>query len=105
MHRSDDKGDQKTRVTIFGTEYVLSSREPNQYTHQIVDFVDQKMNQVAHTERLGDVTRVALMTAFDIADQILRQRVEHQAGRLRAAEAIGRLEQYLDEVQKDGEAA
>ncbi|MDP6040148.1 MAG: cell division protein ZapA, partial [Candidatus Latescibacteria bacterium] len=68
-------------------------------------FVDQKMKEIANTENLGDTTRVALMAAFDIADQLLRERTQIRADRLRADEAIRRLEQHLDGVKKDGEAA
>ena len=105
MSLADDKDVQEIKVTIFGAEYVLSSQESASYTHKIVGFVDQKMDQIAKTEKMGDTARVALMAAFDIADQILRQKIQHRADKVRAEEAIGRLEQYLDGVQKDGEAA
>ena len=105
MSHSDDNGLQKVCVTIFGTEYMLRSQTSDQYTHKISDFVDQKMKKIANTENLGDTTRVALMAAFDIADQLLRVRTQHRADRIRTTEAIRRLEQHLDGVQKDGEAA
>ena len=105
MSESDDKGVQEIKVMIFGAEYVLSSQESETYTHKIAGFVDQKMGKIAQTEKMGDTARVALMAAFDIADQILRQQIQHRADQGRSAEAIGRLEQYLDGVQKDGEAA
>jgi cell division protein ZapA len=105
MSRTDDKGVEEIKVMIFGAEYVLSSQESEAYTHKIAGFVDQKMDQVAKKEKMGDTARVALMAAFDIADQILRQKIQHRADQVKAAEAIGRLEQYLDGVKKDGEAA
>lgn len=105
MSLSDDNGLQKTHVTIYGAEYTLRSQTSEQYTHKISEFVDQKMKEIANTENLGDTTRVALMAAFDIADQLLRERTQHRADRIRTAEAVRHLEQHLDGVHKDDEAA
>lgn len=90
----------KTRVKIFGSEYVLSSEEPEEYTSKISDFVDEKMNQIAETENTGDTTRIALMAAFDIANQIVRQRTQCREDRIRIDEALRRLEQYIDGAKK-----
>ena len=98
MSYSDDF--HKTRVTIFGSEYVLSSEESEQYTSKISNFVDQKMNQIAETENIGDTTRIALMAAFDIADQIARQRTQRREVHIRIAKALRRLEQHIDDAKK-----
>ncbi len=98
MSHSDDF--HKTRVTIFGSEYVLSSEESEQYTSKISNFVDQKMNQIAETENIGDTTRIALMAAFDIADQIARQRTQRREVHIRIAKALRRLEQHIDDAKK-----
>ena len=90
----------KTRVTIFGSEYVLSSEESEEYTSKISNFVDQKMNLIAAVENTGDTARIALMAAFDIADQIVRQRTRSREDRLRIDEALRRLEQHIDGVKK-----
>lgn len=90
----------KTRVKIFGSEYVLSSEESEEYTSKISDFVDQKMNQIAETENTGDTTRIALMAAFDIVNQIARQRTRRREDRIRIDEALRRLEQYIDDAKK-----
>lgn len=90
----------KTKVTIFGSEYVLSSEESEEYTSEISNFVDEKMNQIAGSENTSDTTRIALMAAFDIADQIVRQNNRHQKDRIRIDEALRRLEQQIDDAKK-----
>ena len=98
MSHSDDL--HKTKVMIFGSEYVLSSEESEEYTSKISNFVDEKMHEIAETENTGDATRIALMAAFDIADQIARQRTRHGEDRIRIDKALKRLEQHIDDKKK-----
>jgi len=98
MAHSDDL--HKTRVTIFGSEYVLSSEESGEYTSKISNFVDQKMNMIAAIENTGDTARIALMAAFDIANQIVRHRTRRREGRIRIDDALRRLEQHIDDAKK-----
>ena len=98
MSHSDDL--HKTKVMIFGSEYVLRSEESEEYTSKISNFVDQKMNQIAAIENTGDTTRIALMAAFDIANQIVYQRTRHREDRIRIDEAIRRLEHLIDGTNK-----
>ena len=94
MSYSDDL--HKTKVTIFGSEYVLRSAESKEYTSKISDLVNQKMNEIAETEDTGDTTRIALMAAFDIANQIVRHRTRLREDRIRIDDALKRLDQHID---------
>jgi len=98
MSYSDDL--HKTKVTIFGSEYVLSSEESREYTSKISNFVDQKMNLIAAIENTGDTARIALMAAFDIANQIVRHRTRRREDRIRIYAALRRLEQHIDGAKK-----
>ena len=86
----------KAKVTIFGSEYVLRSAESKEYTSKISDLVNQKMNEIAETEDTGDTTRIALMAAFDIANQIVRHRTRLREDRIRIDDALKRLDQHID---------
>ena len=94
MSHSDDL--HKAKVTIFGSEYVLRSAESKEYTSKISDLVNQKMNEIAETEDTGDTTRIALMAAFDIANQIVRHRTRLREDRIRIDDALKRLDQHID---------
>ncbi len=98
MSHSDDL--HKTKVTIFGSEYVLSSEESEEYTSKISNFVDQKMNQIAEIENTGNITLTALMATFEIANQIVQQRTRHREDHIRIEDAIRRLEQHIDGAKK-----
>ncbi|MCY3683849.1 MAG: cell division protein ZapA [Gemmatimonadetes bacterium] len=98
MAHSDDL--HKTKVTIFGSDYVLSSEESGEYTSKISNFVDEKMNLIAAIENTGDTARIALMAAFDIANQIVHRRTRHREDRIRIDDALRRLEQHIDGAKK-----
>ncbi len=99
MNHSDEF--HKTKVTIFGAEYVLRSAESAQYTAEVSRFVDEKMNQIAEDTERFDTTRIALIAAFEIAHQIVRQRSQHREDRIRTAAAIKRLELHIEEVRSE----
>ena len=94
MSHSDDL--HKAKVTIFGSEYVLRSAESKEYTSKISDLVNQKMNEIAKSENTGDTARIALMAAFDIANQIVRHRTRLREDRIRIDDALRRLDQHID---------
>jgi len=92
-------------VVIFGAEYVLSSAESERYAHEISAYVDRKMKHIANEKNLSDTAKVAIMAAFDIADQLLARQSRQAKDTDRTLEALQRLERYLDGAKKDEEAA
>jgi cell division protein ZapA len=100
MGERDEKRSKITNVTILGHEYPLHSHESSNYTLRIADFVDRRMAETASEQNLADPTRVAIMAAMDIADQILKHRDRRKTEHERAAEALQRLEQCLDKMDQ-----
>jgi len=105
MPKMDDYDVKTTRVIIFGQEYVLKSSESEAYTHKISGYVDRRMKEIAHEMNIGDTAKVAIMAALDIADRLLQHRAMQDVDQTRTLSAVQRLGQFLDGVQKDGEAA
>ena len=103
MSEAERKDPRITNVTIFGREYTLSSDEPPEYTLRVADFVDRKMSEIASEQNLGDPTKVAIMTALDIADQMLRRREKREIGREKAEDALKKLSRYLDGASGGGD--
>ena len=96
MEVRDDKRPEITHVTIFGREYTLQSDESPEYTSKIADFVDRRMTGIASEQNLADPTRVAIMAAMDIADQLLRRKEQQEAESERVTKAAQRLGRSLD---------
>jgi cell division protein ZapA (FtsZ GTPase activity inhibitor) len=101
----DDSDIQTTRVVIFGQEYVLKSSESDAYAQEISGYVDLKMKKIAGEMNIGDTAKIAIMAALDIADRLLKHRATQDSEQERTIAAVRRLEQLMDGVHKDGEAA
>jgi cell division protein ZapA len=101
MARRDEKETRITHVTIYDHEYPLQTGESAEYTHRVAEFVDRKMRDISSEKNLADLTKVAIMAALDIADQLLRSRENRETEGERASQAVGRLGQLLDGTDQD----
>jgi cell division protein ZapA len=61
-------------VEIFGKTYTLVSGHSADYAQEIADDVDRRMAVVAAEMNLADTTKIAMMAAMEIADELLRTR-------------------------------
>jgi cell division protein ZapA len=103
MSEAERKDRRVTNVTIFGREYPLASDESPEYTLRVADYVDRKMSEIASAQNLGDPTKVAIMTALDIADQLLQRKEGRETDRARAEDALRKLSRYLDGASGGGD--
>jgi len=62
------------RAKIFGTEYSLRADSGHEHINEAADFVDKRMTEIA--AKLPDLPdiRVAVLTAVNLADELLRLR-------------------------------
>jgi cell division protein ZapA (FtsZ GTPase activity inhibitor) len=79
------EGQQRAEVEIFGKAYTLVSDRSVEYALEIAKEVDRRMVSIAAEKNLADITKIAMMTAMGIADELMRTRQECQ-GRLAATE-------------------
>ena len=97
MENSRD-GSQQVEVQIFGKTYTLVSDQTTDYTQQIASDVDQRMAAVAAEKNLADTTKIAMMAAMEIADELLRTRMTRRANLLTTEEAGKRLGTSVQEA-------
>lgn len=74
------------KVEIFDQTYnVQVEGEEEAHLRKVASFVDDKMRTVAESTRQVDSTRVAVLTALNVADELfaLRKRLEEIEGPLR----------------------
>lgn len=98
LNNNDDKSVHTARVTIFGREYELSSDQSEEYAERIAAYVDGKMGEIATATNLSDPTRLAILAAMDISDQLIQRRERLESERARAEDAVGRLGRTVDEA-------
>lgn len=64
-------------VHIFGTEYKIASQADPDHTREVARYVDRTMREIANSLSLRSVAKIAVLTAVNLADELMK---EKQAG-------------------------
>jgi cell division protein ZapA len=82
-------------VKIFGESYPIRTEGPPERLEELARFVDARMREVAATGKVIVTSKVAVLAALHIADELFRLRAESPAAppddvepRLRALVAV-----------------
>ena len=62
------------KVTNFGTEYPVKGDADSQYNEEVAAYVDEKMREVAQGLSVKSTTKVAILTALNITDELFTVR-------------------------------
>ena len=62
------------KVTIYGTDYPVRGEADSDYIHEVAEYVDGKMKEVADTLSVKSTTKVAILAALNITDELFRLR-------------------------------
>ncbi len=91
--------DRVVEIEIFGQRYKIrvKGEEDERYIGQLTSLVDQKMNEVAVKSKSSDTTKIAVLAALNIADELVaaRQRLD------RLDEALGRVETEIESLESN----
>jgi cell division protein ZapA len=73
------------KVEIFDQTYNVQAEGDEAYLRNVAAFVDEKMRAVAESTRQADSTRIAVLAALNMADELfsLRKRQEELEGPVR----------------------
>jgi cell division protein ZapA len=75
-------------VHIFGTEYRITSQAGPDHTREVARYVDRTMREIASSLSLRSVAKIAVLTAVNLADELLKEkRAGLNLGRQAAVEA------------------
>jgi cell division protein ZapA len=69
-----EKEARTTTVKVFGIEYDISGPEDPAYTRRVAEYVDRKMREIAQQSRVLDQSKLAVLVAMDVADELLMLR-------------------------------
>ncbi|AUS08266.1 MULTISPECIES: cell division protein ZapA [Laceyella] len=67
----------KLSVEIYGQQYNLTGKASPGHMRQVASHVDEKMRQIADKNPRLDTTRLAVLSAVNIADEFLKLKQEH----------------------------
>ena len=85
-------------VEIHGHRYPIRSSLDQEYVTRLAAYVDEKMRAAADSAPTGDLLRVAVLTALNVADELFRCRDSSLARNGELAERAGELERLVDRV-------
>lgn len=63
------------RVNIFGSEYTLRADKDSNIVEKIAQYVDEKMREIDRNQTLKSTTRVAILAALNIAEELFQERL------------------------------
>lgn len=76
QHR-DDELQPPVVVTIFDQPYRLRSGRGSDHVRRVAQLVDERMREVAEHLTSFDLTKIAVLTALNFADELESQRQDH----------------------------
>ena len=68
-----------TGVRVFGVDYRIGSDEDPAYIRRVAEYVDRRMREISEESRILDQSKLAVLTAMDIADELLMLRRKRYA--------------------------
>lgn len=87
-----------TEVEIFGAVYKVRGGNDREYLQELARQVDRKMREVAQQVKTVDATRIAILTALNLSDELFQCRKGQEGD-------WGKLEEKVKELAGELEAA
>jgi cell division protein ZapA len=91
-----------TTVMILGQEYTVRSEGDPQYVREIAQYVDRRMREVSQASQQVSSTKIAILAALNIADELFRERRQTGSGVEHLQERAEHLLVALEESFKKG---
>ena len=66
-------------IKVFGQTYTVKTDEEEDYIRKVAQYVNEKMEEVLRKTRSVSTLNVAILTALNIADDLLRERDKREA--------------------------
>lgn len=87
---------QTVTVNINGENYAIKTDDDPVYVNEVARYVDEKMREIASGGKVITTSKVAILTALNIADDLFKSRKDHQE---RDQAAGRRIEKILLQLQ------
>ncbi|MCK4306152.1 MAG: cell division protein ZapA [Candidatus Eisenbacteria sp.] len=87
-----------TKVTILGEEYRVSGRPYGATISELAAYVDDTIGDIKQHSSVVDMKRLAVLTALNLADELLRERARSQTVLDQVRERADKLDSILGEA-------
>jgi cell division protein ZapA len=85
------------KVEIFGQEYKIKGVGNPQYIHKIAGYVDKKMREIAHSSGIMSQSRIAILAALNITDELYQVRETREKAEQELESQAAKLGELLEE--------
>ena len=92
------KGAHLVAVNIYGHTYSLRADDDPAYVKRLADYVDKRVREVAKKTRTADTTKLFVLAALNIADDLHQRKLESKQGSRGVDSRAERLESLLDQA-------
>jgi cell division protein ZapA len=93
-----DKRGSVTQVEIFGQTYSVRAEGDSSYIHDLARLVDSRMKEVAERTATVDTTKIAILAALNITDDLYQAEKRRQGDPTDAKARVERLIRKLDDA-------
>ena len=93
-----DKRGSVTQVEIFGQTYNVRAEGDSTYIHDLARFVDSRMKEVAERTATVDTTKIAILAALNISDDLYQAEKRRQGDPTDMKARAERLIRKLDDA-------
>ena len=95
------KDEDKIPVKIYNREFVIDGGNWDPlYVSALAKYVDEQMNKIANTSNIVDTSRVAVLAALNIADELFRLRESKDTSGQEISKRSDELIKLLDQALK-----
>ncbi|HHZ12716.1 MAG: cell division protein ZapA [Caldicoprobacterales bacterium] len=77
----------KVIVRIGGREYAVRGTESEEYIHKVAIYVDKKMEEISASQPPLSTSMLAILTALNLGDEVIKQRDKIQSLQKELSEA------------------
>ncbi len=84
------------KVNIYGEEYPIKSEADITYVEQVALYVDKKMKEVAEKLPQYSPSKIAVLAALNIADELFKEREQKDKQLLEVEKKATSLLEWLD---------
>lgn len=85
------------KVEIFGQEYKIKGVGDPQYIHRIAGYVDKKMREIAHSSGIMSQSRIAILAALNIADELHQEKENRKSIQKEFGQKAARLGELIED--------
>ena len=87
-----------TEIEIYGSVYTVRAGHDREHLRELAKKVDEDMRRIAGQMTSVDTTRIAILAALNIADELYQSQRRQEGEREEITERLSRLSRTLDDT-------